>query len=188
MVDNNAWVSHKKFLAASLLLVKLTSGNALEKSWNISEHHDVQEVLAWMIRDFQSSRTRSPRSDVAENETYASSQYMRDIFSHYCMGQENASFHGIADIQHELCTNLQRLIFRDEMVMDTKQREEGHGNIHDLESKISEKKVLRLFPQLLQYTDDLKQSEQVDPRLSQLSDARSKHAVHSAASNRLKSQ
>merc|ERR1712154_238712 len=136
----------------------------------IAENEKVQGILALMIEDFQSSQSESkeskssPQMPEKEDSRNGPSEYMRDIFSHYCMEQKNASFYGIGEIQKDLIPELKRLLLRDDLVNETEEK-------HEEESNIDDEKVKRLFPNLLRFTDDLNQEFDADgtvvrPKLS----------------------
>ena len=87
---------------------KITTGNATNDSWNISESKKVQKTLALIISDYIDARSK-----VAEEFTSKIPKYIRTLFEHYCSKNIKPRFDGIDQIQYKMVAELQSHFFVD---------------------------------------------------------------------------
>ena len=140
---------------------KITTGNAANASWNISESKKVQKTLALIIRDYIDAK-----SNVEAVLTSKIPKYIRTLFEHYCSKNIKPRFEGIDKIQAKMAVELQKYIFID--IIGPERRTlttamELSGMImldsYDTEQQISHEKVLLLFPNATMYINN--QSQQI---------------------------
>ena len=79
MVDGQ-WVSYKPYIEAFLYFEKITTGNGLEETWNISQNKKVQKTLAIIISDYIVALSGTKNKKIPE--------YIRSLFRHYCLKSE----------------------------------------------------------------------------------------------------
>ena len=125
---------------------KLTTGNATNDSWNISESKTIQEKLALIIGECIRSRSK-----MAADQSFSIPNYIRTLFDHYCSKMTEPHFDGIDQIQDTMIAELQEHIFIDNN--EEQKTAENYDNIQ----KVSHQKVKLLFPTAKMYINDQKQ-------------------------------
>lgn len=131
---------------SSVYYQKITTGDAVDDSWNISENSKVQKTLALIINSCIRAQSTDSGSRVPE--------YIRTLFQHYCSNQREPSFNEIDQIQHKMTVKLQKHLF-----IKIIRKNEGISPNVDGEQRISHEKVFLLFPKAVTYIND--QGEQV---------------------------
>ena len=122
---------------------KLTTGNAANASWNISESKKVQQTLVLIISDYINAR-----SNVEAESTSKIPKYIRTLFEHYCSTNIKPRFDGIDQIQDTMIVALQEHIFIDVTSEPTSVAgmKMENNTMKNGGQKISHKKVKLLFP------------------------------------------
>ena len=133
---------------------KITTGNATNDSWNISESKKVQKTLALIISDYVDAR-----SNVKAVLTSKIPRYIRTLFKHYCSKNIKPDFHGIDQIQEKMTAELQFHFFVDTIpILGTGLSfvAESGGFFEGSEEQtyISRETVLLLFPNATIYIND----------------------------------
>ena len=126
----SSWLSSEKYISALLYFEKITTGNATDDSWNISEDHAVQDTLAELISDHLSQNHKNP----------AIPDYIRLLFKHFCMKHTTPLFDNIEKIKDEMVPNLKRHFFDSNLTILS--RADGLDTV-----VMSDYKIMRLFPE-----------------------------------------
>lgn len=150
-------------MAPSVLCIsyqKITTGNATDDSWNISESKNVQKTLALIISDYIEAK-----SEKGDEFTSEIPDYIGTLFDHYCSKNEKPRFDGIDQIQGEMVVQLQNHIFTQVIesqsqivAMNMGENALFYTNIDGLDQKVSNEKVKLLFPNAPMYINDQHQA------------------------------
>ena len=106
-VEDHQWVSSEQYVSALLYFEKITTGNALDASWNIAEDHKVQDTLADLITDYLNRKNKNP--DIPE--------YIRLLFKHFCTMHTTPLFDGIEQLKDEMSSKLKKHLFDENMTI-----------------------------------------------------------------------
>ena len=172
MVDGQ-WVTYKPYIEAFLYFEKITTGNALDETWNISQSKKVQETLSVIISDYIAALLGTKHGEIPE--------YIRSLFRHYCLKNDTPLFNGIHLIQEKTTVKLQRHIFieiikpkkgkdhateialEEFVFVDEEQEDEKSAEVvNDGKQRISHEKVHLLFPNAVMYLNDQNQEVFID--------------------------
>merc|ERR1712154_139594 len=147
------WTSFGLYFQALVYFEKITTGNATNDSWNISESKKVQKTLALIISDYIDARSK-----VEAEFTSTIPKYIRTLFEHYCSKNIKPDFNGIDQIREKMAVKLQSHFFVDtisqERVVDSildglyVERSEEQSYV------ISREKVSLLFPHATMYINE----------------------------------
>ena len=132
---------------------KITTGNATNDSWNISESHKVQRTLASIISDYIDARSK-----VGTQFTSKIPKYIRTLFEHYCSKNIKPDFNGIDHIREKMALKLQSHFFVDtvsqQRVVDSILNGLYVEGSEEQTYVISREKVVLLFPNATMYIND----------------------------------
>ena len=135
---------------------KISSGNAANDSWNISESKKVQGKLALIIGDYIATQPTNGAEFTSDIPNY-----IRTLFNHYCSTTLKPQFNGINVIQETMIIELQEYIFErgDSLKKnvigneldddDTQLASDSHDR-----PKISDEKVKVIFAKAVMYVND----------------------------------
>lgn len=146
---------------------KITTGNATDDSWNISESKKVQKTLALIIEDYIEAQ-----STTNEERTSKVPAYIRTLFHHYCTRKDEPRFDGLNEIQTSMSIKLQEHLFENTIDpeklkrrdtkkanspmarRDTKRANSPTAQKKKAKQQISHQKVQLLFPNATMYIND----------------------------------
>merc|ERR1712154_52744 len=139
-MGNKRWVSFKKYIGACLYFNKITTGNAVNNTWNIKESKLIQNTLAKIMDDDDEQNNDVP-------------EYIRVLFRNYCIKHEKPLFYDLDRIQWKMTAALQQHLFDDVI----HSQPEPNKNDDARKQKISHEKIKLLFPNATHYKNERKE-------------------------------